>query len=66
MRGLAPLVRVAAAVLAVALVAGCGSQPPGGRQEAAGGPVKVGLPVPRSGVSAPLGRDMENGSSRTG
>jgi branched-chain amino acid transport system substrate-binding protein len=61
MPGLARLVRVAAAALAVALVAGCGSSLQEGGQEAAGGPVKVGLLVPQSGVYAPLGRDMENG-----
>ena len=62
MRGLARrLVRVAAAALTVALVAGCGSSLQEGGQETAGGPVKVGLLVPQSGVYAPLGRDMENG-----
>ncbi len=62
MRGLASrLPRVVAAGLAVALVAGCGSSLQEDRQGADGGPVKVGLLVPQSGVYAPLGRDMENG-----
>jgi branched-chain amino acid transport system substrate-binding protein len=62
LRGLARrLLPVAAAGLAVALVAGCGSSLREDQQDAAGGPVKVGLLVPKSGVYAPLGRDMENG-----
>jgi branched-chain amino acid transport system substrate-binding protein len=62
MRGLARrLLTVAAAGLTVALAAGCGSSLDEDRQGAAGGPVKVGLLVPKSGVYAPLGRDMENG-----
>ena len=31
------------------------------QQAADGGPVKVGLVVPQSGVYAPLGTDMQNG-----
>jgi len=62
MRGLARrLVTVAAAGLTVALLAGCGSSLEEDQQGAAEGPVKVGLLVPKSGVYAPLGRDMENG-----
>jgi branched-chain amino acid transport system substrate-binding protein len=62
MRGLARhLLTVAAAGLGVVLAAGCGSSLDEDRQGAAGGPVKVGLLVPQSGVYAPLGRDMENG-----
>jgi branched-chain amino acid transport system substrate-binding protein len=62
MRGLARrLVAVAAVVLTVALVAGCGSSLEEDQQGAADGPAKVGLLVPKSGVYAPLGRDMENG-----
>jgi branched-chain amino acid transport system substrate-binding protein len=62
MRGLARrLVTIAATGLTVALVAGCGSSLEEDRPGAADGPVKVGLLVPRSGVYAPLGRDMENG-----
>ena len=63
MRGLARrLVTVAAAGLTVALLAGCGSSLEEDQQGAAAdGPVKVGLLVPKSGVYAPLGRDMENG-----
>jgi Periplasmic binding protein len=52
MRGLARLVRVAAAALAVALAAGCGSSLQEGGQGAAGGPVKVGLLVPGPGHAA--------------
>ena len=55
------LALVAAAGLTVALVAGCGSSLQEDQQAADGGPVKVGLLVPQSGVYAPLGRDMENG-----
>ena len=55
------LALVAAAGLTVALVAGCGSSLQEDQQGADGGPVKVGLLVPQSGVYAPLGRDMENG-----
>ena len=55
------LALVAAAGLTVALVAGCGSSLQEDPQGADGGPVKVGLLVPQSGVYAPLGRDMENG-----
>jgi branched-chain amino acid transport system substrate-binding protein len=62
MRGLARrLTTIAAAGLTVALVAGCGSSLDEDQQGAADGPVKVGLLVPKSGVYAPLGRDMENG-----
>ena len=62
MRGLARrLLPVAAAGLAVALVAGCGSSLREDQQGTGDGPVKVGLLVPKSGVYAPLGRDMENG-----
>ena len=62
MRGLARrLTTIAAAGLTVALVAGCGSSLEEDQQGAADGPVKVGLLVPKSGVYAPLGRDMENG-----
>jgi branched-chain amino acid transport system substrate-binding protein len=62
MRGLARrLVTIVAAGLTVALVAGCGSSLEEDQQAAADGPVKVGLLVPKSGVYAPLGRDMENG-----
>ena len=62
MRGLARrLVTIAAASLTVVLVAGCGSSLEEDQQGAADGPVKVGLLVPKSGVYAPLGRDMENG-----
>ena len=62
MRGLARrLVTIAAAGLTVALVAGCGSSLEEDQQGSADGPVKVGLLVPKSGVYAPLGRDMENG-----
>ena len=61
MRGLARrLTTIAAAGLTVALVAGCGSSLEED-QQAADGPVKAGLLVPKSGVYAPLGRDMENG-----
>ena len=55
------LVTVAAAGLTVVLVAGCGSSLQEDQQGSADGPVKVGLLVPKSGVYAPLGRDMENG-----
>ena len=55
------LALVAAACLTVALVAGCGSSLQEDQQGADGGPVKVGLLVPQSGVYAPLGRDMDNG-----
>jgi branched-chain amino acid transport system substrate-binding protein len=62
LRGLARRLRpVAAAGLAVALVAGCGSSLREDQQAAGDGPLKVGLLVPKSGVYAPLGRDMENG-----
>jgi branched-chain amino acid transport system substrate-binding protein len=62
MRGLARRVVLAAAVaLALATVAGCGSSLEEDQQAAGGGQVKVGLLVPKSGVYAPLGRDMENG-----
>jgi branched-chain amino acid transport system substrate-binding protein len=62
MRGLARrLGAIAAAGLTVVLVAGCGSSLEEDQQGAADGPVKVGLLVPKSGVYAPLGRDMENG-----
>jgi branched-chain amino acid transport system substrate-binding protein len=62
MRGLARrLGTIAAAGLTVVLVAGCGSSLEEDQQGAADGPVKVGLLVPKSGVYAPLGRDMENG-----
>jgi branched-chain amino acid transport system substrate-binding protein len=62
MRGLARrVVLAAAASLALATVAGCGSSLEEDQQAAGGGPVKVGLLVPKSGVYAPLGRDMENG-----
>lgn len=62
MRGLARRVVItAAAGLALALVAGCGSSLEEEQQGSGDGPVKVGLLVPKSGVYAPLGRDMENG-----
>jgi len=62
MGGLARRLALAAAAgLTVALVAGCGSSLQEDPQGADGGPVKVGLLVPQSGVYAPLGRDMENG-----
>jgi branched-chain amino acid transport system substrate-binding protein len=62
MRGLARrLAPIVAAGLTVVLVAGCGSSLEEDRQGSADGPVKVGLLVPKSGVYAPLGRDMENG-----
>jgi branched-chain amino acid transport system substrate-binding protein len=62
MRGLARrLVLTAAAGLALTLVAGCGSSLDEERPGARDGSVKVGLLVPKSGVYAPLGRDMENG-----
>jgi branched-chain amino acid transport system substrate-binding protein len=62
MHGLARRVVItAAAGLALALVAGCGSSLEEEQQGAGDGPVKVGLLVPKSGVYAPLGRDMENG-----
>jgi branched-chain amino acid transport system substrate-binding protein len=62
LRGLArrPLL-LAAAGLAVALAAGCGSSLREDGQGGGDGPVKLGLLVPKSGVYAPLGRDMENG-----
>ena len=55
------LVPTAAVGLVLALVAGCGSSLEEDQQGAGDGPVKVGLLVPKSGVYAPLGRDMENG-----
>jgi branched-chain amino acid transport system substrate-binding protein len=62
MRGLPRRVVItAAAGLALALVAGCGSSLEEQQQGTGNGPVKVGLLVPKSGVYAPLGRDMENG-----
>ncbi len=63
MRGLARrLPTIAIVGLAMALVAGCGSSLEEDQQGGGGdGPVKVGLLVPKSGVYAPLGRDMENG-----
>jgi branched-chain amino acid transport system substrate-binding protein len=62
MRGLARrLPTIVAAGLTVVVVAGCGSSLREDRQGSADGPVKVGLLVPKSGVYAPLGRDMENG-----
>jgi len=62
MRGLARRVVItAAAGLALALVAGCGSSLEEEQQGSGDGTVKVGLLVPKSGVYAPLGRDMENG-----
>jgi branched-chain amino acid transport system substrate-binding protein len=63
MRGLARrLPTIAVVGLAMALVAGCGSSLEEDQQGGGGdGPVKVGLLVPKSGVYAPLGRDMENG-----
>jgi branched-chain amino acid transport system substrate-binding protein len=62
MRGLARRVVItAAAGLALALVAGCGSSLEEEQQGSGDGSVKVGLLVPKSGVYAPLGRDMENG-----
>jgi branched-chain amino acid transport system substrate-binding protein len=62
MRGLARrLPTIAVVGLVMALVAGCGSSLEEDQQGGGGGPVKVGLLVPKSGVYAPLGRDMENG-----
>jgi branched-chain amino acid transport system substrate-binding protein len=62
MRGLARRVTVTVAVgLAVVLVAGCGSSLNEDQQGSGEGPVKVGLLVPKSGVYAPLGKDMEQG-----
>ena len=62
MRGLARRVVItAAAGLALALVASCGSSLEEEQQGSGDGTVKVGLLVPKSGVYAPLGRDMENG-----
>jgi branched-chain amino acid transport system substrate-binding protein len=63
MRGLTRrLLTIAVVGLAMALVAGCGSSLEEDQQGGGGdGPVKVGLLVPKSGVYAPLGRDMENG-----
>ena len=55
------LALVAAAGLTVALVAGCGSSLQEDQPGAAGGPVKVGLLVPRPGCTRRSGRDMENG-----
>jgi branched-chain amino acid transport system substrate-binding protein len=55
------VVLIAAATLALAMVAGCGSSLEEDQQGAGNGSVKVGLLVPKSGVYAPLGRDMENG-----
>jgi branched-chain amino acid transport system substrate-binding protein len=62
MRGLARrLPTIAVVGLVMALVAGCGSSLEEDQQGGGDGPVKVGLLVPKSGVYAPLGRDMENG-----
>ena len=62
MRGLARrLVTTVAVGLTLALVAGCGSSLEEDQPGATDGPVKVGLLVPKSGVYAPLGKDMENG-----
>jgi branched-chain amino acid transport system substrate-binding protein len=62
MRGLARRVPVTVAVgMAVVLVAGCGSSLSEDQQGSGEGPVKVGLLVPKSGVYAPLGKDMEQG-----
>ena len=55
------LALVAAACLTVALVAGCRVEPPGGPAGSGGGPVKVGLLVPKSGVYTRSGEDMKRG-----
>ena len=57
------LVAIWSAVAAtLSLVTGCGGSAPGGESAGAGAKsVTVGLLVPKSGVYAPLGTDMENG-----
>jgi branched-chain amino acid transport system substrate-binding protein len=53
-------VPIAVAVVGL-LLSGCGDSLSEGEQGSGDGPVKIGLLVPKSGVYAPLGRDMENG-----
>ncbi len=62
MRGVGRSIWIAAFLsLTVSVLAGCGSSLSEDQQGTAEGPVKVGLLVPKSGVYAPLGKDMENG-----
>ncbi len=62
MRGVGRSIWIAAVLSLIASVlAGCGSSLREDQQAPAEGPVKIGLLVPKSGVYAPLGKDMENG-----
>jgi branched-chain amino acid transport system substrate-binding protein len=62
MRGVGRSIWIAAFLsLTASVLAGCGSSLSEDQQGTAEGPVKVGLLVPKSGVYAPLGKDMENG-----
>src|SRR5918998_983013 len=61
MRGVGRSIWIAAVLCLCSVLAGCGSSLREDQQGSGEGPVKVGLLVPKSGVYAPLGKDMENG-----
>ena len=61
MRGVGRSIWITAVLCLCTVLAGCGSSLREDQQGSGEGPVKVGLLVPKSGVYAPLGKDMENG-----
>jgi branched-chain amino acid transport system substrate-binding protein len=61
MRGVGRSIWITAVLCLCTVLAGCGSSLQEDQQGSGEGPVKVGLLVPKSGVYAPLGKDMENG-----